>query len=165
MSQATVKAFGKARAGIARGRCVCGAVEVEIGVPAFWSWHDHSRASRRAHGAAYATYVGCWRSRFRVAKGEKRLTRFTDAATGDMRAFCARCGTPVLYARGRSPKMVNIPRALFDSRTGREPLYHVAIEDSPEWAYRCETLRPLKGYPGVVWTGPKRRKRAAAPLL
>jgi hypothetical protein len=30
--------------------------------------------------------------------------------------------------------MVNIPRALFDSRTGREPLYHVAIQDSPEWA-------------------------------
>jgi hypothetical protein len=24
-------------------------------------------------------------------------------------------------------------------------------------------LRPLKGYPGVTWTGPKRRKRPAAP--
>jgi hypothetical protein len=58
--------------------------------------------------------------------------------------------------------MVNIPRALFDGRTGREPLYHVAIGDSPEWAYRYETLRPLKGYPGVMWTGPKRRKRPAA---
>ena len=58
--------------------------------------------------------------------------------------------------------MVNIPRALFDARTGREPLYHVAIEDSPEWAYRYEQLRPLKGYPGVMWTGPKRRKRPAA---
>jgi hypothetical protein len=59
--------------------------------------------------------------------------------------------------------MVNIPRALFDGRTGRQPLYHVAIEDSPEWAYRYERLRPLQGYPGVMWTGPKRRKRPAAP--
>jgi hypothetical protein len=58
--------------------------------------------------------------------------------------------------------MVNIPRALFDGRTGREPLYHVAIGDSPEWAYRYEKLRPLKGYPGVMWTGPKRRKRSGA---
>jgi len=41
------------------GRCLCGAVELEIDFPAFWAWHDHSAASRRAHGAAYATYVGC----------------------------------------------------------------------------------------------------------
>jgi hypothetical protein len=37
------------------GRCLCGAVELEIDFPAFWAWHDHSAASRRAHGAAYAT--------------------------------------------------------------------------------------------------------------
>src|SRR5215831_17904956 len=43
------------------GRCLCGAVELEIDFPAFWAWHDHSAASRRAHGAAYATYIGCWR--------------------------------------------------------------------------------------------------------
>ena len=44
------------------GRCLCGAVKLEIDFPAFWAWHDHSTASRRAHGAAYATYIGCWRS-------------------------------------------------------------------------------------------------------
>src|SRR6516165_1981662 len=38
------------------GRCLCGAVELEIDFPAFWAWHDHSAASCRAHGAAYATY-------------------------------------------------------------------------------------------------------------
>jgi hypothetical protein len=165
MSRVAVKAWDKARAGIAAGQCACGKVRVEIDVPAFWAWHDHSRATRRAHGAAYATYVGCWLSRFRVAKGERQLTHFRDEATGDTRAFCSRCGTPVAYARARSSKWVNVPRALFDGRTGREPLYHVAIEDSPEWAYRCEKLRPLKGYPGVMWTGPKRRKRSGAPAM
>jgi hypothetical protein len=155
-----MKASGKA--GFATGQCLCGKVQVEIRVPAFWAWHDHSRATRRAHGAAYATYVGCWLSRFRVVKGQRQLTRFDDAATGDTRAFCARCGTPVLYSRRRWAKMVNIPRALFDGRTGRQPLYHVATEESPEWAYRGEKLRPLKGYPGTMWTGPSRRKRGAA---
>ncbi len=153
----------KTRDGVAVGQCLCGKVQVEITIPAFWAWHDHSQNTRRAHGAAYATYVGCWKSKVRVSKGEKRLTRFTDPASGDMRAFCAGCGTPVLYARGRSPKMVNIPRALFDGRTGREPLYHIAVADSPEWAYRQESLRPLKGYPGVMWTGARRRSRSAAP--
>ena len=37
-------------------RCLCGAVELEVAVPVFWAWHDHSAATRRAHGAAYATY-------------------------------------------------------------------------------------------------------------
>jgi hypothetical protein len=165
MSRVAVKAWVKAPAGLAVGQCLCGKVQVEITIPAFWAWHDHSRASRRVHGAAYATYVGCWRSRFRVTKGEKLLSRFKDEATGDTRAFCSRCGTPVAYSQARSSKMVNIPRALFDGRTGREALYHVAIDDSPEWAYRCEKLRPLKGYPGVMWTGPRRRKHSAAPEM
>lgn len=156
----------KEREGIATGNCLCGAVQVEISLPAFWAWHDHSLNTRRAQGAAYATYVGCWRSRVRVAKGEKKLTRFTDGTSGDTRAFCSRCGTPVLYVRGgRSAKMVNLPRALFDGRTGREPLYHIAIGDQPDWAYRQEKLKPLKGYPGVMWTGARRRKRSAAPEI
>ena len=91
-----VKQAADAQAGIATGRCLCGKVQVDITMPAFWAWHDHSSGTRRAHGAAYATYVGCWKSRVRVTKGEKRLTRFTDAASGDTRAFCAGCGTPVL---------------------------------------------------------------------
>ena len=33
-------------------------VAFEIDTPARWAWHDHSASSRRAHGAAYATYVG-----------------------------------------------------------------------------------------------------------
>src|SRR5882757_4229106 len=125
MNRVTTKRTRKTAAGVATGQCLCGKVQIEINIPAFWAWHDHSHPTRRAHGAAYATYVGCWRSRFRVIKGERQLTRFKDEAGGGTRAFCARCGTPVWYSRVRSPRMVNIPRALFDGRTGREPLYHL----------------------------------------
>jgi hypothetical protein len=143
------------------GQCLCGAVEIEIDYPAFWAWHDHSRASRQAHGAAYATYVGCWRKHFRVTKGGRHIARYEDKA-GAVRSFCARCGTPLLYERKRSRHMVNIPRALFATRTGREPRYHVNIEELQDWAYRGEPLVPLKGYPGVVWKRPKARRRASA---
>jgi len=30
----------------AAGSCACGAVRLEIDVPAVWAWHDHSPASR-----------------------------------------------------------------------------------------------------------------------
>ncbi len=150
---------GNASATWVKGQCLCGNVELEIGFPARWAWHDHSGSSRRAHGAAYATYVGSWRSRFRVTKGEASITRYDDKASAAVRSFCARCGTPLTYERRRSPTMVNIPRALFTNRTGREPLYHLAIEELQEWTYTGEPLVPLKGFPGVVWTRPSRRKR------
>ena len=39
------------------------------------------------------------------------------------------------------------------------PRYHLSFEEAPEWAYRGETLAPLKNYPGVMWQRPKSKKR------
>lgn len=57
--------------------------------------------------------------------------------------------------------MVNVPRALFNGRTGREPRYHVAMDQQPEWAYRGEPVSPLKGYPGVMVERSRRSKSVA----
>ena len=146
-------------AGIAKGQCLCGDVSFEIDVPARWAWHDHSASSRRAHGAAYATYVGSWRKRFRVTGGDEHIARYEDEKAKAARSFCKRCGTPLTYERAHSPHMVNIPRALFSDRTGRQPLYHIAIEELQEWAYTGEPLVPLKGFPGVVWHRAKKKQR------
>jgi hypothetical protein len=142
------------------GQCLCGMVRFEIDYPAFWAWHDHSRASRIAHGAAYATYVGVWRKRFRITAGADEIARYDEAATGATRSFCRRCGTPLIYERARSRHMINIPRALFESRTGRQPLYHIGIDERQEWGYDGAALAPLKGYPGVVWERARKKKRA-----
>ena len=144
------------------GQCLCGAVAVEIDYPAFWAWHDHSAASRRAHGAAYATYIGSWRRRFRITRGEEAIGRFRHEATASTRSFCVRCGTPISYERARTAKMIDIPRALFAGRTGREPRYHIAIDQLQDWTYLGERLVPLKGYPGVVWDRPGGRRRPRA---
>ena len=148
----------------AQGQCVCGAVRFEIDVPAVWAWHDHSAASRHAQGCAYATYVGSWKSRFRWLAGEDLLGRYEDAERRTTRSFCRRCGAPVAYERARAPKMINIPRALFASRTGREPRYHLNLGEQADWAWLGEPLGPLKGYPGVMWERPGRKKAREAAL-
>ena len=148
-----------ASGGTAAGRCLCGKVGFEIDIPARWAWHDHTLASRRAHGAAYATYVGSWRKRFRIIKGQGAICRFEDGEAKTVRSFCKHCGTPLFYERTRSPHMVNISRALFDSRTGRQPLYHIGIAEMQEWTYTGEPLVPLKGFPGVVWQRTKKKTR------
>jgi hypothetical protein len=145
--------------GQAEGRCVCGQVVIEIDVPAFWAWHDHSKATRHAHGAAYATYIGCWKSKVRVIEGTADVSQFVDKEQRTSRHFCARCGTPLFYERAHSPRMVNIPRALFTARTGREPRYHLGLAEAADWEYQGETLAPLKGFPGVMWVRPKGRKK------
>lgn len=142
------------------GVCLCGGVEIETDAPVFWAWHDHSAGSRRAHGAAYATYVGCWKSKVRVARGEGLLARFEDETRKQVRTFCSRCGTPVMFTRGGSPKWVNIPRALFAGRTGREAKYHVAIDELQDWAYLGAPVGPLKGYPGVTVERVRKAPRA-----
>jgi hypothetical protein len=152
MAKAAVQPRGKAQ-----GQCVCGAVRIEIDVPALWAWHDHTPASRHAQGCAYATYVGSWRSRFRILEGEDALTRFEDGS-GTARSFCAACGTPMLCERPHAPKVVNIPRAVFEDRTGREPRYHVGLHQAADWEYAGEAVAPLKGYPGVMWARPRKTK-------
>jgi hypothetical protein len=149
----------------AEGRCVCGAVRLEIDVPAVWAWHDHSPASRHAQGCAYGTYVGSWKSRFRFLEGEGQLTRYEDVAAGTARSFCARCGTPVTYERARAPQIVNIPRALFATRTGREPRYHMFLAEAADWTWRGEALAPLKDYPGVMRERPRKKRPAVEGMF
>lgn len=142
------------------GVCLCGGVSVSVDVPVFWAWHDHSAASRRAHGAAYATYAGCWKSKVQIAKGEALIVRYEDGKRGQVRSFCSRCGTPVMFTHKRSPKWVNVPRALFGERTGREAKYHVAIEELQDWAYLGQAVGPLEGYPGVTVEKARKAPRA-----
>lgn len=153
-----MKRQAAAKPGCVVGECLCSAVRLEIDFPARWAWHDHSQASRLAHGSAYATYVGSWRKRFRVTKGTRKIIRYEDKAAGASRSFCGRCGTPLFYERARSPHMINIPRALFQSRTGRQPLYHAGISELQDWAYTGGPLVPLKGFPGIVWERPRRKR-------
>ena len=98
-------------------------------------------------------------SAFAIIKGKTAIARYEDRDK-TARSFCSTCGTPLFYERPRSPHMVNIPRALFSGRTGRQPLYHIAIEELQEWAYTGEPLVPLKGFPGVVWQRSKKKRRA-----
>lgn len=158
------KAETSARA--VKGECLCGAVTIEFDYPAFWAWHDHSLASRRAHGAVYATYIGVWRKKVRITKGAKSVGLYEDAKSGSKRSFCLKCGSPLIYERRSSKSMINLPRALFTTRTGREPRYHLNTSEMQDWNYSGAPLAPLKGYPGVLWERPKsrRKKREDDPL-
>jgi hypothetical protein len=62
-------------------------------------------------------------------------------------SFCAHRGTPLLHDKERAPHAVNIPRALFDGRTSREPRYHPNFAERQDWPLAREQLLSLKGHP------------------
>jgi hypothetical protein len=138
------------------GRCLCGTVVLAIRVPAFWAWHDHAPATRKAHGAGYATYAGIWRKRLRLIQGEDALRRYCDPDSFEIRTFCETCGTPIFYERHHGAAMVNVPFGIFEGPVGREPIYLRRPEEIQDWLYLGEPVAPLKGYPGTFRI---RRKR------
>jgi hypothetical protein len=119
----------------AAGQCLRGRVRLEIDVPARWAWHDHSAASRLAHGAAYATYVGSWRSRFRIVEGKDGIRRFKDMATGATRSFCTCCGSPLMpfgarWVRRQGCHFYFARRVTF--QTCADSLYARYADDTPQ---------------------------------
>ena len=139
------------------GGCLCGAVRFRAAGPASNATLCHCTSCRRAAGAPAVAWVTFPASRFTLTRGDPVRYRSSPLV---IRTFCGRCGTPIAYERGHSPHMVNVPRALFQGRTGRQPLYHIGISELQDWTYRCGPLGPLEGFPGVVWERPRRKKRA-----
>jgi hypothetical protein len=88
----------------------------------------------------------------RVLKGEAELARFKNVETGTS-------GTPIFYERPNALRWINMPRALFSGRTGREPRYHIGLAEAAEWEYRGEPLGPLTGFPGVMRARTRQKKQ------
>jgi len=146
-----------------KGECGCGLIAFEIKHPARWAYHDHSVSTRRFSGNATTTYVGSWRKRFRLIRGEAQLSAYRDEEKGITRRFCIECGTTVVYERDASPHMINIPRGLFSDAVGREPRYHLRMREKPDWAWEGGTLSNLKGFPGVLYERPRKPKKRDLP--
>ena len=75
------------------------------------------------------------------------------------RSFCSRCGTPLLYERKRSPHMVNIPRALFAGRTGRELAITWPSKSFRIGPTQASGLSPSRAIPVSSGNRPKSRRR------
>ncbi len=109
----------------ARGQRVCGAVAFEIDVPAVWAWHEHSAASRHAQGAAYTTYVGSWKSRFRLLEGAEALSRYEDPHRGRRAASAAAAARRFCTSAARAEDGQHPARPVLGADRSRAALPHV----------------------------------------
>lgn len=124
---------------IARGSCLCGAVQFQATLPSKWVAHCHCSRCQRAHGAAFVTWIGFDHSSVQIDDPESCL-RWHVAAEGGHRGFCGRCGSPMFFKAERWPGELHLARALFTDPVDREPQAHVFYETHVEWATLGDAL-------------------------
>lgn len=127
---------------MAAGSCLCGAVRFDAELPSKWVAHCHCSLCRRAHGAAFVTWVGMDASRVQLDDAQQQL-RWYASTPGAERGFCSHCGSMMFFRSERWPNELHLARALFTGPVDREPQGHVFWGDHVEWA----AVDPADGLP------------------
>lgn len=117
----------------AHAQCFCGDVGLDAELPSQWVAHCHCSMCRRAHGAAFVTWVGMRDDRCRIDDPHVRL-RWYASSPGAERGFCSRCGTMLFFRSERWPGELHIALAHFTTPVDRGPQLHAYWDAHVPWA-------------------------------
>jgi hypothetical protein len=119
------------------GGCLCGAVRYRVDFGLDRVSHCHCSMCRRASGAAMVTWVTVPEKSFTTIKGEPRWFQSSDHGR---RAFCAHCGTPILFASTRDPGSLDVTVGSLDTPELVTPKRHVYEPDRLPWLIMTDHL-------------------------
>ena len=114
------------------GGCLCGDVKFGGTLPSKWVAHCHCSLCRRAHGAAFVTWVGMDAARCTIADPLARL-RWYESTPGAERGFCSRCGSMLFFRSERWAGELHIARAQIAGAVDRAPQAHVYWDMHVDW--------------------------------
>ncbi len=103
---------------------------------------------RRAHGAAFVTWIGAPEDQFRLLTGQDVLARY-ESSVAAHRSFCSRCGSPLFFQSERWPGEVHVARASIPGDVEAPVAAHVYWDDRAEWHTTSDDLPRLGGKSGV----------------
>lgn len=132
----------------ASGSCLCGGVSFTARLPSRWVAHCHCTRCRRAHGAAFVTWVGMTADEVSIDDAVGTL-RWYGQPPGGERGFCSRCGSPMFFRSGRWPGELHIARALVATPVDREPQAHAYYDTHVPWVELADHL-PKKADPDAA---------------
>ena len=129
-----------------RGRCLCGAVQLEMSPPTEFCSHCHCESCRRAHAAPVVTWTGVAAESFRFLRGEANLERY-QSSPGTYRCFCRICGTSMVcyYTAdsetfGHLVGQMYVPVAVLTDPLDRPADSHVSFEEHVHWLKLSDSL-------------------------
>jgi len=129
----------------ASGSCLCGAVGFSFDFPSKWVAHCHCSMCRRAHGAAFVTWVGVADPQARIDDPQGVL-RWHASSPGAERGFCGTCGSTMFFRSARWPGEIHITLAHVAGPVDRQPQAHVFWDTHVDWVTLGDDL-PRKPAP------------------
>lgn len=111
------------------GSCLCGTVRYRVDGPLTGMSHCHCTMCRKAHGAAFATYVSCAPEHFEWLAGEDAVVGYA-SSPGVERRFCRRCGSVVPSPFGDK---LDLPAGNLLGDPGIRAECHIFTADAAPW--------------------------------
>jgi Uncharacterized conserved protein len=126
--------------GDASGSCLCGGVEFTLTFPSKWVAHCHCSLCRRAHGAAFVTWIGMHEHDVAIADPQS-LLRWYASTPGARRGFCSRCGSTLFFRSRQWPGELHVAHANLHGPADRAPQAHAYWNTHVDWV----SLDPADG--------------------
>ena len=128
------------------GRCECGEVGYEIDDKIRDYSHCHCSQCRRLHGAAFASFGGVSRDKFRYASGQLSIKKYNSSA-GSVRVFCGICGSSILVEVDAEPDATYVAMGTMVGKPACPPGYHQFVDSMAPW---YEITDDLPKYDGSI---------------
>ena len=127
------------------GSCLCGKVRYQLSGRAQFINHCHCSMCRKAHGAAFGSFLHADARGFAWTEGESTVRRY-ESSPGTFRAFCPQCGSglPVLEDEGTH---VTIPAGTLDDDPGVRPVVHIHTASKAPWVEIADRLPQFDEFP------------------
>lgn len=127
------------------GGCRCGAVRYEAdGEPAHHAI-CHCRDCQMASGAPMLAWLAMPSGGFRIIKGEP--VRYT-APSGSMRAFCGKCGTPLIFVNEAVlPGIVDIQSVTLDQPDSFLPQAQIQTAERRTYIAHLDDMPAFERFP------------------
>jgi hypothetical protein len=114
------------------GSCLCGGVAYQITSEIHHMHFCHCAMCRKAHGSAFATYVGVHPRDLKFTRGQELISRYRSSNEAE-RSFCGRCGSNLLFDPNATPEVVWIAVGGFDSDPKERPCAHIYVDSKAPW--------------------------------
>jgi hypothetical protein len=137
---------------------LCGQIRFVLDGPAQFINHCHCSMCRKAHGAAFGSFLHASGERFRWTDGAADVQTY-ESSPGTFRAFCRHCGAsvPVLEDGGSH---VTIPAGVLDDDPGVRPVVHIHVASKAPWHTITDGLPQFDDFPPQSFWAPYERDDA-----
>ena len=114
------------------GFCECRRIRFEVDADIEDFSHCHCSQCRRLHGAAFATFAGVPREKFRYVSGENDIKVYASSNDHD-RVFCASCGSNILVDLADEPASLYLSMSTIEGDPPRPTGYHIYVGSKAAW--------------------------------